>query len=71
MTLTPLQTRIWISLSTRSRRALTKKKGRSGAIYQYRPRGHLLKRIASEQGLSIEESWNELQEIRKYWKQQD
>lgn len=53
-------------LSTRSRRALTKTKGRFGRVYYYKPRGTLLQRLSSETGLSIEDVYNQLMRERNY-----
>lgn len=51
---------LYSRLSTRSKRALTKTRGRWGHEYDYRPRGDLLVRLAQETGMSIEQVYNQL-----------
>lgn len=53
-------------LSTRSRRALLKSKGRYGHNYFYQPRGTLLQRLARETGMSVSEVALQLASERRY-----
>lgn len=51
-------------LSTRSKRALLKTKGRFGKPYFYAPRGTLLQRLSSETGMSLEQVSQQLMKER-------
>lgn len=53
-------------LSTRSRRAIRKTKGRWGHPYKYRPRGNLMARLAEETGLSQEAVYDQLMKEREF-----
>lgn len=53
-------------LSTRSKRALLKTKGRYGHDYFYQPRGTLLQRLAQETGMSKDEVALQLLKERRY-----
>lgn len=53
-------------LSTRSKRALLKPKGRYGNPYFYQPRGTLLLRLGQETGMSVSEVANQLRKERRY-----
>jgi hypothetical protein len=53
-------------LSTRSKKALTRKTGHWGKPYNYRPRGILLQRLARETGLTIKQVWTQLEKEREY-----
>jgi hypothetical protein len=57
---------LYPKLSTRSKKALTRKNGRWGKPYNYRPRGTLLQRLARETGLTIEQVWTQLEKEREY-----
>ncbi|MEG5048660.1 hypothetical protein [Microcoleus sp. B4-C1] len=57
---------LYPKLSTRSKKALTRKNGRWGKPYKYTPRGNLLKRLAIETGLTVEQVWLQLQKEREY-----
>jgi hypothetical protein len=57
---------LYPKLSTRSRRAIRKEKGRWGHPYDYRPRGNLLSRLAFETGLSKEQVYDQLLKERHY-----
>lgn len=51
-------------LSTCSKRALRRIKGRGGRPYQYRPRGNLLQRLASETGMTVSAVYLQLMDER-------
>lgn len=53
-------------LSTRSRRAIKRSRGRWGNPYEYRPRGNLVARLAREMGWSREQVYDRLAEERDY-----
>jgi hypothetical protein len=53
-------------LGTDSKKALTKKNGRWGKPYVYRPRGHLLERLARETGMTIYQVRSQLEQEREY-----
>ena len=57
---------IYDSLSHVSKLCLRRTKWRWGNPYIYRPRRHLIKRIAQQFGLSETEARNRLFEIRKF-----
>jgi len=57
-------------LSTRSKKALTKKNGYWGTPYVYRARGHLLERLARETGMTINQVRSQLEKEREYLLQQ-
>ena len=61
-----MQLRAYYLLSTRSRRAIAKTKGRFGEAYQYSPRGTLLNRLSRELGLSISEVYSLLMQERDH-----
>jgi hypothetical protein len=61
-------------LGTRSKRALTRRTSRSYKGVQphtYRPRGHLLERLARESGMTINQVHSQLQKEREYLLSQD
>ena len=53
-------------MSTRSRRAMKRLKGRYGCPYEYRPRITLLQRLSAELNMSIEEVLDQIQKERHY-----
>jgi hypothetical protein len=53
-------------LSTRSKKALTRKNGYWGRPYFYRPRGTLLLRLSRETGLTIDQVRSQLEREREY-----
>jgi len=53
-------------LSTRSKKALTRKNGYWGKPYVYRPRGCLLERLARETGMTINQVRSQLEKEREY-----
>ncbi len=57
---------LYNQLSTRSRRALLKTKKQYGHRYEYNPRGDLLHRLAQENGMTIEEVYNQLMKERAF-----
>lgn len=61
-----MELRAYYLLSTRSRRAIAKTKGRFGRPYQYSPRGTLLMRLSRELGMSLGDVYNLLMEEREY-----
>ena len=61
-----MQLRAYYLLSTRSRRAIVKTKGRFGRAYHYSPRGTLLNRLSRELGLSISEFYSLLMQERDH-----
>lgn len=54
---------IWTRLCTRSRRAIKKKFKKWGHIYEYRPRGDLLKNLSEELNRPISEIYQDLIEM--------
>jgi hypothetical protein len=61
-----MQLRAYYLLSTRSRRAIAKTKGRFGRPYLYSPRGNLLMRLSRELGLSRDAVYSLLMQEREY-----
>ncbi|MBD2039714.1 hypothetical protein [Microcoleus sp. FACHB-672] len=62
--------KFWQRLATKSRRAMLKRHHR-GRPYSYKPRGDLLKRLATESGLSVSQVYEALQEERRDWLKDD
>lgn len=56
---------LYNQLSTRSRRALLRTKKQYGHRYEYNPRGDLLRRLAQENGMTLEEVYDQLMRERK------
>lgn len=63
--LTDQEKLIYSSLCTCTKRAIHRFKGHFGKPYDYRPRMSLCKRIAREQGLTLEGAKDALGQIRK------
>ena len=61
-----MELRAYYLLSTRSRRAIVKTKGRFGHAYHYSPRGTLLNRLSRELGLSREAVYSLLMQERDH-----
>jgi hypothetical protein len=57
---------LYSKLGTDSKKALTRKSGRWGKPYNYRPRGHLLERLARETGLTLNQVRSQLEKEREY-----
>ena len=57
---------LYLRLSTRSKKALTRLAGRWGRPYIYKPRGRLLERLARETGLTINQVRLQLEKEREY-----
>jgi len=57
---------LYSKLSTRSKKALTRKSSYWGKRYVYRPRGRLLERLARETGMTINQVLSQLEEEREY-----
>lgn len=57
---------LYSKLNIRSQKALTRKVGRWGHHYNYRPRGRLLERLARETGLTIYQVRSQLEKEREY-----
>jgi hypothetical protein len=53
-------------LSTRSKKALTRKNSYWGKPYVYRPRGTLLLRLSRETGLTVDQVRSQLEREREY-----
>jgi hypothetical protein len=53
-------------LSTRSKKALTRKNSYWGKLYIYRPRGNLLERLARETGTTVNQVRSQLEKEREY-----
>ena len=53
-------------MSTRSRRAMVRVTTRYGKPYQYRPRITLVKRLATELNMSLEDVLDQIEKERKY-----
>lgn len=51
---------LFYKLSTCSKRAMLRIRGRFGRIYDYQPRGRLLTRLSDETGLTIEQVYHQL-----------
>jgi len=62
---------LYSKLSTRSKKALTRKNKQWGKPYYYRPRGHLLERLARETGMTIDQVRSQLEKEREYLLQQE
>jgi hypothetical protein len=60
-----MELRAYYLLSTRSRRAIVKTKGRFGRAYHYSPRGTLLERLSRELGMSREKVYGLLMQERE------
>lgn len=61
-----MELKLYHRLSTRSKRALLKTKGRFGNPYFYQPRGTLLQRLGQETGMSLSEVADQLKKERRY-----
>lgn len=61
-----MELRAYPRLSTRSRRAIVKTKGRFGRSYQYSPRWRLLDRLSRELGTTISGAYSQLMQEREY-----
>jgi hypothetical protein len=57
---------LYPKLGTDSKKALTKKNGRWGKPYIYRPRGTLLLRLSRETNLTIDQVRSQLEREREY-----
>jgi hypothetical protein len=57
---------LYPKLGTDSKKALTRKTGRWGKPYLYRPRGSLLERLAQETGMSVSQVRSQLEKEREY-----
>lgn len=57
---------LYRKLSTRSKRAMRRPRGKFGQPYEYRPRGHLVKRLAQETGQPIEWVYDQIAKEREY-----
>jgi hypothetical protein len=53
-------------LSTRSRRALKRIRGKFGRHYEYNPRPRLIQRLTRETGWTKEQVWEQLFREREY-----
>lgn len=61
-----VELRAYYLLSTRSRRAIAKTKGRFGQPYHYSPRGTLLNRLSRELGMNREQVYGLLMQERDH-----
>ena len=61
-----MELELYKRLSTRSRRAMKREKGKRGKTYCYQPRWNLLQRLSEETGLSTEQVYHQLQRERLY-----
>jgi hypothetical protein len=61
-----MELKAYYRLSTRSRRAIAKTKGRFGNPYHYSPRGNLLMRLSRELGMSRDAVYSLLMQEREY-----
>jgi len=61
-----MELKAYYRLSTRSRRAIAKTKGRFGKPYHYSPRGNLLMRLSRELGMSRDAVYSLLMQEREY-----
>ncbi|MEG4275158.1 MULTISPECIES: hypothetical protein [unclassified Microcoleus] len=57
---------LYPKLSTRSKKALTRKNSRWGKPYNYRPRGTLLERLARETSQTVNQVRSQLEKEREY-----
>jgi hypothetical protein len=55
---------LWSQLGTTTKRAIVRRKKKFGYPYTYTPRGTLLKRLAKENGITIEQAYRQLMELR-------
>ncbi len=62
---------LYPKLSTCSRRAIKRKRGRYGNPYEYRPYGNLVRRLSQETGQSQEWVLDQLTKERNYLLAQD
>jgi hypothetical protein len=62
---------LYPKLGTDSKKALTRKNGRWGKPYIYRPRGRLLERLAKDTGLTIYQVRSQLEKERQYLLEQN
>jgi len=65
-----MQLVLYPKLSTRSRRAILKTKGKFGRAYYYSPRFPLIQRLSQETGMSIEQVYRQISIERRYLLQQ-
>ena len=57
---------LYPKLGTDSKKALTRKNGRWGKPYNYKPRGNLLERLAHQTGMTLDEVRSQLEKEREY-----
>ena len=57
---------LYSKLGTDSKKALSRKTGKWGNPYLYRPRGSLLERLAKETGMSVSQVRSQLEKEREY-----
>lgn len=57
---------LYSKLGTDSKKALARKNSRWGKPYNYKPRGTLLARLATETGMTINQVLTQLQKEREY-----
>jgi len=55
---------LYSQLCTCSKRAIRRKNRQFGHTYTYRPRGNLLARLASQNGITVDEAYRQLMELR-------
>lgn len=60
-----MEIRLFHQLSTRSKRAMLRRRGRFGRVYQYRPRRKLILRLAYENGMTESQVLKQLAIERK------
>ena len=61
-----MELKAYYRLSTRSRRAICRKKTHFGRDYRYSPRGTLLDRLSRELGMSKEQVYSQLMQEREH-----
>ena len=55
---------LYPQLSTRSQRCMRRRVKRTGYPYEYRPRGNLLQRLATDNNLTIDQTYQQLMRER-------
>lgn len=61
-----MELKLYGKLSTRSRRAMSRKQGRFGKPYHYHPRWNLVQRLSAETGMTAEQIYHQIYQERQY-----
>lgn len=57
---------IYPLMSTRSKRAISRRRGRFGREYEYRPHGDFVRRLALHTGMTIEGVLKQIEQEREF-----